>query len=202
MSSRITLIGKNATAVGAGNCTGSGVLQQPLGALVVRGQRQVGQPRRDGLRLVARRHLVEVAVRQRRGVEEVRAARNRGSRRPPCAGAGSARAAGGCRRAAPARRRSRSCPCACEFGTVLSVRTYGALNGSGNALNVKPKLSSMVSAAIELARREERPRVFDVEVAGRVVVVVLGAGLHAERHSAARSRRASRVPRRPSSFEL
>ena len=37
-------------------------------------------------------------------------------------------------------------PLAPEVATSLVVRTYGALNGSGNALNWNPKLSSMVSA--------------------------------------------------------
>ena len=47
------------------------VLQQPVDLLVVGRERQVGEPRRDRLRLVARRHLLEVALRQRGGVEEV-----------------------------------------------------------------------------------------------------------------------------------
>ena len=37
-------------------------------------------------------------------------------------------------------------PRARELSTSLSVRTYGALNGSGKALNRNPKLSSIVSA--------------------------------------------------------
>ena len=48
------------------------VLQQAFGSLIVGGHRQVGQPRRHRLRFVARGHTIEVALRKRRRVEEVR----------------------------------------------------------------------------------------------------------------------------------
>ena len=39
-------------------------------------------------------------------------------------------------------------PLAPDVGMTADVRAYGALNGSGNALKLKPKLSSMVSAFV------------------------------------------------------
>ena len=41
-------------------------------------------------------------------------------------------------------------PCAAENGMTVEVRVKGALNGSGNALKLKPKLSSMVSACVSV----------------------------------------------------
>ena len=72
MSSLKTLIGKKDTGSRGRKLHRQEVLQQALGPLVVGRQREIGQPARDRLRLVARRHPVEVALGQRGGVEEIR----------------------------------------------------------------------------------------------------------------------------------
>ena len=160
------------------------VLQQPVGALEVAGHRHARQPRTERLGLVARGDAVEVAERQRRRVEEVRVLEVRE------ADVLHARAlvarAGTCVRA-----RATRCPVAlknppfaCELGISVSVRTYGALNGSGNALKLKPERVVDRVATVERAGREQRVRVLDVELAR--------AGTdRSDRHRPARGRRSA-----------
>ncbi len=153
------------------------VLQRALDALVVDRQRQVGEPRRHRLRLVARRDLVEVALGQRRRVEEVR---RREVRKADVLDTP----------ALPAHAHPSSVAELEEAGGVdevalgLRVRdgVVGAhvrcVEGVGEGVEREAEVVVDGVGLVDAARGEERARVFDVELAGRVVAVVLGAGLH------------------------
>ena len=154
------------------------VLQQALGALEVRRQRQVGQPGRDRLRLVAGRHAVEVAVRQRRRVEEIRGGEIREADvfhpaplvphadRPPLADLDAA----GDVDEVPARLRVEHLVVGAH---VRRVERIGE--------RVEPEAEVVVDRVglVQHARRKQRTRVLRVEVAGLVIVVVFGPRLDA-----------------------
>ena len=160
------------------------------------GQRQVRQPRRDGLRFVARRHAIEIALRQRRRVEEVRRREIREADVVHLRAAGSGRGAVRLSPSLTSPETLTNLPCAPELGTSLLVRTYGALNGSGNALKANPKLSSIVSPRSSAPDAKNGLRVLDGQVARLVVVERLHPGLEPDRVAGRRRadrRRAARA---------
>ena len=156
------------------------VLEHALGALVVRGHREVGEPRRDRLRLVARRHAIEIALRQRRRIEEIRRrkVRKAGVVDPPLLVAQLQRP--------PVTQRDQRRGVD-ERGVRLRVGhlAIGAhvrrVERIGKRVEVEAEVRIDGVRAGERAVVEQRPRVFDVERAGLVVVVLLRPALDPHR---------------------
>ena len=163
--------------------------QQALGALEMGRQREIGEPGRDGLRFVARRNAVEVAVRQRGVVEEVRLLEV--GEAHVCHAA--ALVADAQRAAVTELDQRRGVD---ELAFRLRVQDFvigadvGRVEWVGEGLESKTEVGVDGVDLLQRAIGEVGPRVFDVELSGLVVVVILGAGLHAERES--RRRRTER----------
>ncbi len=158
------------------------VAEQALRALVIGGKRHVGQPGRDRLRLITGRHFVEVALRQRGGVEEVRR-REVGKAdvfHPPaliakaqCLPIGELD-------------ETRSVH---ELTIRLRVQHFVVGSDIRRVEWIRERAEGEAEVVVDgvgapqLAGRKERPRVFAVERSRAVVVVAFGAGLDPRREA-------------------